>query len=109
MTTPGRTLRLLRSVKGIGSRTTSPLEKLIENVVVGVLPGSGQSFFAKLQPSAPFNVLAAGGAAVNGHPDMGFLRQRQPPWKLQHPVFINGLDGCRHGQRLPSVRRSGKP
>ena len=45
---PTRTFRLVRSVKGIGSRTTSLLEKLIEDVVVGVLPGSGQNVFAEL-------------------------------------------------------------
>jgi hypothetical protein len=50
----GRAIR----VKGIGSRTTSPLEKLIENVVVGVLPSSGQSFFAKLQSSAAKRQMA---------------------------------------------------
>src|ERR1017187_7133536 len=52
MTIAGRTLRLVKSVKGIGSRTTSFLEQFIVDVVGIVVPGFEQGCFGKLQPKA---------------------------------------------------------
>ncbi|MGA3284524.1 MAG: hypothetical protein ABSD57_08705, partial [Verrucomicrobiota bacterium] len=43
-TTAGRTLRLVRSVNGIGRRTTSFLEQFIEDVVGVIVPGFHQGF-----------------------------------------------------------------
>lgn len=96
------------SVKGTGKRTTSPLKKLIEYVVVGVSPGRGQPLFGKPQPGSAFRVLPRRAPALNGDLDVGILRQGQPGWKLQHSVLVSGLDRSRHVGKLPREGLFGK-
>src|SRR5438093_8713122 len=70
-TIAGRTLRLVRSVNGIGRRTTSFLEQVIEDVVGVVVPNLHERFFGKFQPCLAIEVR------VDRYPDMGVFRQRQ--------------------------------
>ena len=69
MTTAGRTLRLVKSVNGIGRRTTSFLEQFIEDVVGVVVPGFCQGFLGKFQPRLAFRVR------FDGYTHAGFFRQ----------------------------------
>ena len=82
----GRTLRLVKSVNGIGRRTTSFREQFIENVVGRVAPGLQQILLGKFQPRLAFHV------GFDGHAHMGFFRQRQRRAQKEFAVFVNGLD-----------------
>src|SRR5712671_7438748 len=64
MTIAGRTLRLVKSVNGIGRRTTSFLEQFIEDVVGVVAPGFQQRRLGEFQP-----VLALGVVGFDGDAD----------------------------------------
>src|SRR5438093_7440488 len=81
-TTAGRTLRLVRSVKGIGKRTTSFLEQVIENVVGVISPDLRQRLLGKFQPGFTFCV------GVDGHAYMRVVRYRQRMLKQQFTVFV---------------------
>src|SRR5208337_4057322 len=70
MTIAGRTLRLVKSVNGIGRRTTSFLEQFIEDVVGVVAPRYQQGRLGKLQPVLAFSVTG-----FNGYADAGFFGQ----------------------------------
>ena len=56
MTMAGRTLRLLKSVNGIGSRTMSSREQLIENVVGSVVPCLAQTALGLGEPGAALGI-----------------------------------------------------
>ena len=56
----GRTLRKLRSVNGMGSRTRSSREQFIENVVGVVVPHGGQTALGLRQPSGALGVVFQG-------------------------------------------------
>jgi hypothetical protein len=94
MTIAGRTLRLVKSVKGIGSRTTSFLEQFIEDVVSLVVPGFYHRSFGKFHPSRVLRVT------FNGDARMGFFRQRKRLGQQQFSVLMNGVNGRRHGREL---------
>src|SRR5947208_13103019 len=67
----GRTLRLVRSVNGIGRRTTSFLEQFIEDVVGVIIPNLLERLFGELEPSRALQIR------LDGHAHMSVLGQRQ--------------------------------
>lgn len=56
ITMAGRTLRLVKSVNGIGRRTTSFLEQFVKDVVRVVVPDLLERFLGKLEPRLTFRV-----------------------------------------------------
>jgi len=99
----GRTLRLVKSVNGIGRRTTSFREQVIENVVARVVPGLQQRFFGELQPRLAFDV-----AGLNSHTHRSVFGQGQRSRQDNSAVFINGINRCRHVESLPAFPGIGK-
>jgi hypothetical protein len=57
ITTAGRTLELVKSEKGIGSRTTSFLEQFIVNIVLLIIPSGHQALLRRQQPRPPLIVI----------------------------------------------------
>ena len=94
MTLAGRTLRLVKSVNGIGRRTTSFREQFIENVVVGLVPGLQQIIFRQFQPLLTLRV------GLNGHAHAGVFGQRQALLQMQFAVLIDGIDRRCHVKNL---------
>ena len=45
ITIAGRTFRLVKSLKGIGNKTMSFREQFIEDIVIGIVPGTQKRFF----------------------------------------------------------------
>ena len=107
-TTAGRTLRLVKSVNGIGRRMTSPVEKLIENIVRRAVPCLGQTFLGQSQPSFSFFRLASLIFGLNSNNDLSLILQWQRMGKLQHPVFVNCFDCGSHVLNVPFVVSDGK-
>ncbi len=103
-TMAGRTLRLVKSVNGIGSRMISLIAKLIENVINRIVPSLHQSLLRPLQPGFTSASRVGIRFGLDGNDHWRFFRQRQWEDKFQHPVFVNGLDRGAHRQRIaPSL------
>src|SRR5437867_8719747 len=90
----GRTLRLVRSVNGIGRRTTSFLEQFIEDVVGVIIPNLLERLFGELEPSRALQIR------LDGHADMSVLGQRQRFLKNQFAVLVNGVNDHCHCERI---------
>jgi hypothetical protein len=95
-TIAGRTLRLVKSVNGIGRRTTSFREQFIENVVVGLAPGLQQIFLGKLHPVILIH------AGLNRHADRSLLGKRQALLQNKLALLIDGFNRrCHNTDNLP--------
>jgi|SRR5213596_1742094 len=70
-TIAGRTLRLVRSVNGIGRRTTSFLEQVIEDVIRVVVPDFLERFLREFQPGLALHIR------IDCDSDMRVFRQWQ--------------------------------
>ena len=108
ITTAGRTLRLLKSVNGIGKRMTSPVKKLIENVVRLIVPRLSQSFFRQPQPGFAIVRVAALTPGLNRDQNLCLLLQWQRLGKLQHPILVNCFDCGGHSLRISLAVGIGK-
>lgn len=102
MTIAGRTLRLVKSVNGIGRRTTSLREQFIEDIVACVVPCFRQIFFGQFQPGFPLRIR------FNGNANTGLFRQRQRLGKHNFPILINSFNSRCHVGKLQSEVRVGK-
>ena len=107
-TTAGRTLRLVRSVNGIGRRIMSPIEKLIENIVRGIFPSFRQSLLGQTQPRLPLGAATGIIRGLNNDRDARMVRQRQFSRKFQDPMFVNGFNRCRHEWKVSPALTSRK-
>jgi hypothetical protein len=95
-------LRLVKSVKGIGNRTTSFLEQFIVDVVGIIVPSLEQGRFGKFQPRGAF------GVALNRDAHMRLIRQGERFWQNNFAALVNGVHGRRHGEKLNLNRWLGK-
>ena len=89
----GRTLRLLKSVNGIGSRIRSPREQFIEDIVRVVVPNLTQAAFRLREPGGAVPVVRD---SLDREADMGVLGQRERLEGTQYSVFVDGFDGSGH-------------
>ena len=108
MITAGRTLRLVKSLKGIGGRITSPIEKLIEDVVRGIVPSPEQPLFRLLQPGVSLRVAQTGRLTLYRDQHIAFLRQIKTLAQRENAVFVDRFDGCGHKEKLRIGAGNGK-
>ena len=86
ITIAGRTFRLVRSLKGIGNKTTSFREQFIEDIVIRIVPSPKKSFFRHSQPSATL------GISFDRDKNARFSRQRQGLLQDQLSVIVKRFD-----------------
>jgi len=86
-----------------GSRTTSPREQFIEDVVRLVIPHLAEATFGLREPGGALPIIRQ---SLYRNADMSVLRQCQWLEGTQHPVFIDGFDRGNHLRNLLSQRRS---
>jgi hypothetical protein len=90
ITIAGRTFRLVRSLKGIGNKTTSFREQFIEDIVIRIVPSPKKSFFRHSQPGATL------GISFDRDKNARFSRQRQRLLQDQLSVIVKRFDRRAH-------------
>ena len=107
MTTAGRTFFRVRSVNGMGNRTTSPREKFIEHVVGPVIPRANQTLLRQTKPSRTLDLLGCV-RAPNRHDHPSLRRQWQCLRQPEHPIFVDRLNRGRHTSNLGTFPHADK-
>ena len=100
-TIAGLTLELLRSVNGIGSRTTSSREQNIVNVVSFVVPDTRQRALALIQPLPALGVVMSGLKRDLDHRVFGQLQRLKRP---EFTPLVDGSNGDCHARTTPAIR-----
>jgi hypothetical protein len=90
ITIAGRTFRLVKSLKGIGNKTTSFREQFIEDIVIRIVPSPQKGFFRDSQPSATLRI------SFDRYKNARFTGQRQRPLQDQLSVIVKRFDGRGH-------------
>lgn len=93
-------MRLVKSENGIGRRTTSFREQLIEDVVGFVVPHFRQDLLGKLQPCFALRVTG-----LDRHAHVRSFRQRQRRGEHKLSVLVDGINGSPHA--LSILARTG--
>ena len=91
-TTAGLTLRLVKSVNGIGNKTTLFLEQFIEDIVVRIIPRFGKRLLGQFQPGGALHIGQRCVISLDRDADMRLILQWQGLLQYQLAGNVDGFD-----------------